>query len=196
MHGKWCARKDEQNASCTVLPQGRLAPFFTLRAPLVQSRSLHQSQVLHCRGIILEDALHRYRRGIQIKDTERLELRISGIESGYRLIMIYLFVADLIEIAGVSQVGFTIAGKHSSVNRCCELVAIAPLLGSMPHVLPRLTNPNRFQFPMLRVNAQYCDTRIAGSAWMDGTEVPKLHPQSQNLPVRLLRRAVPEQETT
>src|SRR5215813_14897057 len=106
MHGKWGAGKQEQNASRTVLPQGRLAPFVPLLAPLVQSRSLHQSQVLHHRGIILDDAFHRYRRGIQIEDAKRFELRISRIESSYRLITIYLAVADLVEIAGVSQVGF------------------------------------------------------------------------------------------
>src|SRR5215469_700747 len=196
MHGKWCAGKDEQHASRTVLPQGRLAPFVAFLAPLVQSRSLHQSQVLHRRGIILEDAFDRYRRGIQIKDAKRLELRSSGIESSYRLITSYLVVADPIEIAEVSQVGFTIAGKHSGIDHCCETVPLAPLLRSMPHVLPSLTNANRLQFPKLGVNAQYSDTRIADSAWMDGGDVSKLHPQSQNLPVRLPRRAVPEQETT
>src|SRR5215469_5377390 len=196
MHKKWCAGKDEQNASRTVLPQGRLAPSFLLLAPLIQSRSLHQSQVLHRRSIILEDAVHGYRRGIQIKDAKRLELRISGIESSYRLITIHLAVADLIEIARVSEVGFTIVGKHPGVDHCCELVRPAPLLRSVPRVLPRLTNTNRLQFPKLGVNAQYRDTRIANTAGMDGGDVSKVHPRSQNLPVRLPRRGVPEQETT
>src|SRR5215471_14607382 len=120
MHGKWRAGKDEQNASCTVLSQGRLAPFVPLLAPLVHSRSLHQPQVLHRRGIVFEDGLHGYRRGIQIKDAKPLELRTSGIESSYRLITIYLAVADLIEIAGVSQMGFTIAGKHSGIDGCSK----------------------------------------------------------------------------
>ena len=185
MHGKWCAGKDKQNASRTVLPQGRLAPFVPLLAPLVQSRSLHESQVLHRRGIILEDALHRDRRGVQIKDVKRLELRISGIESCYRLITIYLAVADLIEIAGVSQVGFTITGKHPRIDRCCEVVALAPLLRGMPHVLASLTNANRVQFPKLGINAQYSDTRITHNAWMDSGDVSNLHPRSQNLPVGL-----------
>src|SRR5215813_11990034 len=174
MHGKWCAGKDEQNASRAVLPQGCLAPFVILLAPLVQSRSLNQSQVLHRRGIILEDALHRYRRAIQIKDVKRRELRISGIESSYRLITIYLAVADFIEIAGVSQVGFTIAGKHSGIDRCCELMPLAPILCGMPDFLSGLTNANRFQFPKLGVNAQYCDTRIADGAGMNGGDVSKV----------------------
>jgi hypothetical protein len=48
------------------------------------------------------------------------DLRSCGIESSYRLITIYRAVADFIEIAGASQVGLTIAGKHSGVDRCCE----------------------------------------------------------------------------
>jgi len=127
---------------------------------------------------------------------KRLELISSGIESSYRLILIYLAVADSIEIAGVSQVGFTVAGKHSGIDRCCELVRLAPVLRSMPDVLPGLTNANRLQFPKLGVNAQYCDTRIAHGAGMDGGNVSKVHPESQNSPVRLPRRTVRKQEAT
>src|SRR4029077_15246102 len=105
------------------------------------------------------------------------------IECHDRLVVIRLAVEDAIAAAEISQMRLVIRCEHSRINDRSEFLLLAPFTGCMPRPLAGLKNADGLQFPLVGIDAQYGNLRVAERARFASLDAYDFHSRSESLPV-------------